>query len=185
MNKFDIKDLLNLYISMNSNYDKDIKTIRNNILKLNSSLNYKIDSTIKESNIRNIQGNKYELSQFQYKVSSLNYKRSIKKNMNKAPENINNLNNMDELSKFIQENDYKKKWSKLDNFQKKQKIIEYVKLLGHNDLITKGLQLRHQLLIKLKNNELKSGNVVEYDENNSLIKNISILKINPDKTYIL
>jgi hypothetical protein len=172
---------------MNSNYDKDINNIRNTILKLNSSINSKIDSIPEENNIKNIQGNKYELSQFQYKVSSLNYRRNLKKNIGKKPENINNLNNMDELSKFIQENDYKKIWSKLDNFQKKKKLIEYIKLLDTNHLIKKDLlsQLRQQLLIKLKHNKLKSKKVVEYDENNSIIKNISILTINPDKTYII
>ena len=172
---------------MNLNYNKDISDIRNNIITLNSSLNSIIDNIPEKKVIKNIQGNKYELSQFQFKVSSLNYKRNIMKNIGRNPEKINKVDNMDELSKIIQQNDYKKSWNKLDNFQKKIKINQYVNLLESKGLVKDELipLLRNQLLTKLKNNKLKSKKIVNYDENILTIKNISILIINSDKSFII
>mgnify|MGYP003327986662 CR=1 FL=1 len=95
---------------MNSNFDKDIDTLRNQIAELNKQIS-------NESNINNvdelpkqkvIKGNAYALSQFQYRVSSLNYRRTMKKNVDKKEENINSLDSMKELNSFISENDYKK-----------------------------------------------------------------------------
>ena len=88
---------------MNSNFDKDIEDIKNKINKLNLSINDKkdLEKIIDNTNIKNIKGNVYALSQFQYKVSSLNYRRNLRKNIGKKEEDINNLDNMKQLSKFI------------------------------------------------------------------------------------
>jgi len=172
---------------MNSNFDKDIEDIKNKINKLNLSINDKkdLEKIIDNTNIKNIKGNVYALSQFQYKVSSLNYRRNLRKNIGKKEEDINNLDNMKQLSKFISETDYNKKWNKLDNYQKKKKIIQYVSNLVASGKINSSLKetLNNELLKKLKNNKLKSSKTVNYDMDNFKIESINILKILPDKKY--
>lgn len=172
---------------MNSNFDKDIEDIKNKINKLNLSINDKkdLEKIIDNTNIKNIKGNVYALSQFQYKVSSLNYRRNLRKNIGKKEEDINNLDNMEQLSKFISETDYNKKWNKLDNYQKKKKIIQYVSNLVASGKINSSLKetLNNELLKKLKNNKLKSSKTVNYDMDNFKIESINILKILPDKKY--
>ena len=172
---------------MNSNFDKDIEDIKNKINKLNLSINDKkdLEKIIDNTNIKNIKGNVYALSQFQYKVSSLNYRRNLRKNIGKKEEDINNLDNMKQLSKFISETDYNKKWNKLDNYQKKKKIIQYVSNLVASGQINSSLKdtLNNELLKKLKNNKLKSSKTVNYNMDNFKIESINILKILPDKKY--
>ena len=172
---------------MNSNFDKDIEDIKNKINKLNLSINDKkdLEKIIDNTNIKNIKGNVYALSQFQYKVSSLNYRRNLRKNIGKKEEDINNLDNMEQLSKFISETDYNKKWNKLDNYQKKKKIIQYVSNLVASGQINSSLKdtLNNELLKKLKNNKLKSSKTVNYNMDNFKIESINILKILPDKKY--
>ena len=172
---------------MNSNFDKDIEDIKNKINKLNLSINDKkdLEKIIDNTNIKNIKGNVYALSQFQYKVSSLNYRRNLRKNIGKKEEDINNLDNMEQLSKFISETDYNKKWNKLDNYQKKKKIIQYVSNLVASGKINSSLKdtLNNELLKKLKNNKLKSSKTVNYNMDNFKIESINILKILPDKKY--
>ena len=172
---------------MNSNFDKDIVDIKNKINKLNLSINDKkdLEKIIDNTNIKNIKGNIYALSQFQYKVSSLNYRRNLRKNIGKKEEDINNLDNMEQLSKFISETDYNKKWNKLDNYQKKKKLIQYVSNLVAGGKINSSLKetLNNELLKKLKNNKLKSSKTVNYDIDNFKIESINILKILPDKKY--
>ena len=172
---------------MNSNFDKDIEDIKNKINKLNLSINDKkdLEKIIDNTNIKNIKGNVYALSQFQYKVSSLNYRRNLRKNIGKKEEDINNLDNMKQLSKFISETDYNKKWNKLDNYQKKKKIIQYVSNLVASGKINSSLKetLNNELLKKLKNNKLKSSKTVNYDMDNFKIESINMLKILPDKKY--
>ena len=172
---------------MNSNFDKDIEDIKNKINKLNLSINDKkdLEKIIDNTNIKNIKGNVYALSQFQYKVSSLNYRRNLRKNIGKKEEDINNLDNMKQLSKFISETDYNKKWNKLDNYQKKKKIIQYVSNLVASGKINSSLKdtLNNELLKKLKNNKLKSSKTVNYNMDNFKIESINILKILPDKKY--
>jgi hypothetical protein len=172
---------------MNSNFDKDIVDIKNKINKLNLSIKDKkdLEKIIDNTNIKNIKGNVYALSQFQYKVSSLNYRRNLRKNIGKKEEDINNLDNMEQLSKFISETDYNKKWNKLDNYQKKKKIIQYVSNLVASGQINSSLKdtLNNELLKKLKNNKLKSSKTVNYNMDNFKIESINILKILPDKKY--
>ena len=170
---------------MNSNYDTDIDGIKKQVTTINTSLNVTNDTVKTDIPVKKLNGNRHELSQFQYRVSSINYKRNLKKNMYKKPEIINNLESMDELSQFIQENDYRKKWTKLDNFQKKKKLLEYI-----NDLINTCVldisfktQLHNVLKINLENKKLKSNKIVNYDTNTLKIVSISLLTINPDRSY--
>ncbi len=92
---------------------------------------------------------------------------------------------MKQLSKFISETDYNKKWNKLDNYQKKKKIIQYVSNLVASGQINSSLKdtLNNELLKKLKNNKLKSSKTVNYNMDNFKIESINILKILPDKKY--
>lgn len=166
---------------MNSNFDKDIDTLRNQIAELNKQIS-------NESNINNvdelpkqkvIKGNTYALSQFQYRVSSLNYRRTMKKNVDKKEENINSLDSMKELNSFISENDYKKKWNKLDNYQKKKKLVQYINQLIQKNIITseEKKNITANLMDLLKKGKLKSNNVVNYNLDNKMIESISILDL--------
>ena len=166
---------------MNSNFDKDIDTLRNQIAELNKQIS-------NESNINNvdelpkqkvIKGNAYALSQFQYRVSSLNYRRTMKNNVDKKEENINSLDSMKELNSFISENDYKKKWNKLDNYQKKKKLVQYINQLIQQNIITseEKKNITANLMDLLKKGKLKSNNVVNYNLDNKMIESISILDL--------
>ena len=173
---------------MNSNFEKDIEKIKSKINKLNLCTNKnKLEVKKDETILKNIKGNVYELSQFQWKVSSLNYKRNLRKNIGKNDESINNLDNMEQLYKLISENDYKKKWNKLDNYQKKRKLIQYVSYLVDSGQINSLLKetLNNELIKKLNNKKLKSSTVVNYNKDNFKIESINILKLLPDKKYEL
>ena len=80
---------------------------------------------------------------------------------------------------------YKKKaWNKLDNFQKKKKLLEYF-----NDLLVDKIEpcfgegLKKILLNKLKEGKLKSIKQVDYDSSLMKINKIGFLQINDNKTF--
>ena len=47
------------------------------------------------------------------------------------------MESMEELNKFILENDYKKTWNRLDLFQKKYKLKQYIEELVETNLLLK------------------------------------------------
>lgn len=108
---------------------EEINRIRKEIQSFNNKINISDVSTTsnqiedKNKKIKDLsKGNTYALEQFKFQQSYLNYKR----NQNKKKDDIQVINNTDELVKMIDENDYKKPWLKLDNYQKKIKIKEYI-----------------------------------------------------------
>ena len=108
--------------------------------------------------------NNYHLQQFQYKQNCINYKKDLKKKKS----DITTINSTEELIELIEKYDYKKKWIKLDNYQKKQKINEYILNLSINE--EEKEKMKNIYLINL-NNKL-FNNKVNYDIN--LMKIIEI-----------
>lgn len=176
---------------MNSNYYKDIDNIRKNIDLLNKTLTNSINNTDdnKSEKIKNYNGNRYDLSNFQYRVSSMNYKRNLKRDIDilngKSKENINLVDSIDKLSDLIEKQDYKKKWNKLDNYQKKKKIIQYGKHLVNENIIDEKHydNLINDLFELLKNKKLKSSNSVVYNVEECTINSIKLLNIEKNKSY--
>ena len=94
---------------MKTHFEKDIDNIIIKIQKLNDS----IRNPIKDTNeiIKNkqpIQNTNYQLEQHKWKQQYLNYKRDLKNIDNHNKPKYNNIESMEELNKFILENDYKK-----------------------------------------------------------------------------
>lgn len=107
---------------------EEINRIKEEIQSFSNKINTNNEDTISEEKekekVKTVtpKGNTYALEQFKFQQSYLNYKR----NENKKKHDIQIINNTEELIKMIDENDYKKPWNKLDNYQKKIKIKEYV-----------------------------------------------------------
>ncbi len=80
-------------------------------------------------------------------------------------------NKLDDYLKTIQDAAYKKNWSRLTDFHKKEKIIEYVKKLNLEKEESEKLQKK--LLNKLSKNEI-SLKEVEYDSTNGCIISIKL-----------
>ena len=107
---------------------EEINRIKEEIQSFSNKISTNNEDTISEEKEKEkvkavtSKGNTYALEQFKFQQSYLNYKR----NENKKKDDIQIINNTEELVKMIDENDYKKPWNKLDNYQKKIKIKEYV-----------------------------------------------------------
>lgn len=109
---------------------EEIAQIKHEIQSFNNKIGINNEHTVSQEKekekekVKDVssKGNTYALEQFKFQQSYLNYKR----NQNKKKDDVQVINNTDELMKMIDENDYKKPWIKLDNYQKKKKIKEYV-----------------------------------------------------------
>lgn len=80
-------------------------------------------------------------------------------------------NKLDDYLKTIHDAAYKKNWSRLTDFHKKEKLIEYVKNLNLEKEESEKLQKK--LLNKLSKNEI-SLKEVEYDSTNGYIISIKL-----------
>ena len=177
----------NYYVNrMKTHFEKDIDNIIIKIQKLNDS----IRNPIKDTNeiIKNkqpIQNTNYQLEQHKWKQQYLNYKRDLKKNIdNHNKPKYNNIESMEELNKFILENDYKKTWNRLDLFQKKYKLKQYIEELVENNLLLKDCkdELYINLVILLNKKSLKK---VKYNQMTHKIETIPNIKLLENKNYKL
>ena len=169
------------------NINTEIVNIKAKITELNDSV--KVSVNIKDEDISNIipvikdkskdkskdtskdkskDTSNYIVNQHQYKQNYLNYKR----NLNKKKHEVEVLNNTDELLLSIGQNDYKKTWNRLDNYQKKLKLKEYIYTLDST------LEIKEQYISTFNReiNEKKFNNKnFKYDINNMkiiMIKNL-------------
>ena len=169
------------------NINTEIVNIKAKITELNDSV--KVSVNIKDEDISNIipvikdkskdkskdtskdkskDTSNYIVNQHQYKQNYLNYKR----NLNKKKHEVEVLNNTDELLLSIGQNDYKKTWNRLDNYQKKLKLKEYIYTLDST------LEIKEQYISTFNReiNEKKFNHKnLEYDINNMkiiMIKNL-------------
>jgi len=165
-------------------YYNDIDQIRTNIAQLNNELGYKPANTTEK--IKNNKGNVYALNNFMYKQSSINYRKQQKDHFNgKKIDYI--VSTEQELLSTISKNDYCKSWLRLDKYQKKVKIKEYIMYLVKNDKldITDKESLLELLFKMVDNNQLKNKSKVKYDKDISKIMSISCLTLLDNKKYVI
>jgi len=114
------------------------------------------------------------LSQIQYAENTEQEKiKKILSNLQKNKPEINNpREELDNFIKTIGENQYKKSWNKLRDFQKKDRLINYINSINIDN------ENKELLLQMLNDKKLKSSKVVDYDVNLSKIVSIKCLKLN-------
>lgn len=98
------------------------------------------DASAAQKPVKELRGNEYSLRQLQYKQQRLNNRRQQRKESlkrgriedtdteagSKKMEEVTTMNSMEAVETWIQENEYKKKWFRLDAYQKRKKLEEYV-----------------------------------------------------------
>jgi hypothetical protein len=85
------------------------------------------DTTNSMQPIKEYRGNQYDLDQFKNKLSYMEYQKLNAKHKKQVAvkNNVELVNTIDELEAKLLENQFKKKWTKLDNYSKKVKLKEY------------------------------------------------------------
>lgn len=108
--------------SFNSNDDNSTSSL-NHIDKI---LTNKVPH-LKNSNFR---GNQYALDQFNWELQKAEYySRMRKEKLGIKKKEQTNIDTLDNLQSMLLDDQYSKKWNKLDLFCKKQKFKEYLKKL--------------------------------------------------------
>ena len=171
---------------MKLEFEDDINEIVSEIKELN--INNKQENIDELPKKRIIGGNNYALEQHLRKQNYLSYKREAKNNpdIDEKVINYNIIETNEDLINFIDQNEYKKSWNRLDNYQKDIKLKEFIDNLVKIDKINNNLRnnLYKELTEMIKEAKVKSKNI-EYDKDNTIIKSIKNLKIQDDKSYII
>tara|TARA_B100001094_G_C18021291_1_gene715242 strand:- start:379 stop:891 length:513 start_codon:yes stop_codon:yes gene_type:complete len=169
---------------MKLEFDDDINEILSDIKKLN--INNKQENIDELPKKRIIGGNNYALEQHLRKQNYLSYKREAKNNpdIDEKVINYNIIETNEDLINFIDKNEYKKSWNRLDNYQKDIKLKEFIDNLVKINKINNNLKnnLYKELTKMIKTTKSKN---IEYDKDNTIIKSVKNLKILDDKSYIL
>lgn len=150
-----------------------IETLRRELNEFNTNNEMSEKNNVEEP-IRNMVGNQFDLNNFQFRVSYLEYQKSIsktKKDVKIKPQS-KMLETQDELERELEKNRFNKQWSKLDIFAKKTKIREYLED-KYPDKISHYMSILENLL---QNKKLNKKTDVDY--NSELEKIISIKYIN-------
>lgn len=124
-------------------------------------------------------GNQHELDTYINTMNYLQYKKNIRKNV-KQPKVVteeNTFENDSSIQAHFEATQYKKKWSRLDNYLKLKKIEEYVKNLVTTNTIKEYDNERFIILLKKKLNDkqLNKKNEISYDDTNGIILDIPFI----------
>ena len=166
-------------------FDKIIDTLIYDISNLNNSIeNTKAPVINNKITITNniLSRDQYTMESIQRKQDYINYKRDIKKNLDDNKVDYAVVSN-DDLMNVINLLDYNKTWTRLDKYQKKKKIIEYINsLIDSNSLdsIYK-TDLIKELQTLIFSKKMKSSSI-KYDIKSQLILDIKGLILN-NKSY--
>lgn len=161
---------------MNTKYINEIENIVERIRLLNKTIRQEtvsiIEPTLKTTSIDN--SGSYQLDQHKWKQQCINYRRELRKNPHGEHKKMFNVfENTNDLSDFLNKHEYKKKWNRLDNYQKRVKVKEYI-----DHLVNKGeLSIEHSKLLQIKLDVLihsKKLKKVDYDIENACIKSIEL-----------
>ena len=129
-------------------------------------------------------GGRYALDQFKWKQGYINYKRDLKKYPNGKVINYDLVEGEQNLIEILRKNEYKKSWGKLDIYQQKTKVKEYVKSLVDTKLESRFEQaLIKELCNLVDHGKIKKTNQVSYDSINSNIITIKCLILFENKSY--
>jgi len=166
-------------------FDKIIDTLINNISNLNSSIeNTKAPVINTEITISNniLSRDQYTMESIQRKQDYINYKRDIKKNVVDNKLDYAVVSN-DDLMNVINLLDYNKTWTRLDKYQKKKKLTEYINsLIDSNSLdSTYKTDLLKELQSLIFSKKMKSS-AINYDIKSQKILDIKGLILN-NKSY--
>jgi len=131
--------------------------------------------------IKEYRGNQHDLDVFNQQISLYEYRRMIHKSKlqsGMAPKIIDKYATIDDLQHKLDEKQYKKKWTKLDLFSKKNKLKEYL-----NTSIVNGIIQSHQLEYCYKKLEemiidkkITKQSEIDYNSEEGIINDIYILK---------
>ena len=124
-------------------------------------------------------GNQHELDNYINTMNYLEYKKNIRKNVRQAKvvTQENTFENDSSIQEHFEATQYKKKWSRLDNYLKLKKIEEYTKNLVETNKIKEYDYERYIILLKKKLNDkqLNKKNEISYDDTNGTILDIPFL----------
>jgi len=126
----------------------------------------------------NYRGNQYELDQFNWELQKKEYFSKMRKErLGRIDKETKEIETVDKLQYMLTQDQYSKKWHKLDLFCKKQKFKEYIKILRTDGKIEEGEEkLYLNYLFKMLSKKiLTKGAEVEYDIENKKINSIPIL----------
>ena len=167
-------------------FDKIIDTLIVNIDNLNNTIDIVPDNkSINNAQIINnntLSRDQYTMESIQRKQDYINYKRDIKKNVDENKIDYAVVSN-DDLMNVINLLDYNKTWTRLDKYQKKKKIIEFINFLIDSNSLDS--VYKSELLTELQNlifsKKMKSS-AIKYDIKTQKILDIKGLILN-NKSY--
>jgi hypothetical protein len=166
-------------------FDKIIDTLIYDISNLNNSIentNAPVSNTKITITNNTLTRDQYTMESIQRKQDYINYKRDIKKNLDDNKVDYAVVSN-DDLMNVINLLDYNKTWTRLDKYQKKKKLIEYINsLIDSNSLdSTYKTDLLKELQTLIFSKKMKSSSI-QYDIKSQTILDIKGLVLN-NKSY--
>jgi hypothetical protein len=186
-----IKDKINIY--NDNKFNKETFT-KKNVTKTESEqqaetliktppLKKKYKNSSEQQKIRD---DTMQLNNLLWKQTLANYRDTQKKlnrNINYVPKEYTIIDNEDELLESIKKESYKTTWNRLDKYQKKEKITEYI-----NDLFTKNMIIEetYNQIVQSIQDIIKKGSSkkIIYD-NKSKIESIWCISFNKnDNKYV-
>jgi len=126
--------------------------------------------------VKNYRGNQHELDTYLNTIKYMEYKKQIRKNVKqtKVVSHENTFMDNESVQKHFEESQYKKKWSRLDNFLKRKKIEEFIKKKLDENIINLENESKYKIMLikQLNNKKLNTKKDITYDEINGTISDI-------------
>ena len=133
-------------------FDKIIDTLIVNLNNLNNTINTPQYITNSDNNLtistNILSRDQYTMESIQRKQDYINYKRDIRKNVDEKKIDYAVISG-DDLMNVINLLDYNKTWTRLDKYQKKKKIIEFINFLIDSNSLDS--VYKSELLTELQN----------------------------------
>tara|TARA_B100000941_G_C28456152_1_gene528043 strand:- start:154 stop:645 length:492 start_codon:yes stop_codon:yes gene_type:complete len=141
------------------------------IIDINKFNNVKneIDFTEKKTNIpeKMYRGNQHDLDTYLNTIKYMEYKKKLRKNVRQSKEisSENTFNNLDDIHKHLEKNQFNCKWSRLDNYLKKIKLKEYINAQIKDDKLcqSKKEEVFKKLINLLNKKKLNKSTEIVYD----------------------
>ena len=157
-----------------------LKQLQNNIQQFNSmEENNNLLQPVPQIK-KDYRGNQHDLDTYLNTINYMEYVKNNRKNGRKTQVlgHENTFNDISSIQAHFETNQYRKKWSRLDLFLKKNKIKEFLENKVKEEVIIKDKKEHYfKLLTNLLNNKkLNKKYEIIYDENNGYIIDIPIFK---------
>ena len=109
----------------------------------------------------------------------LNYKRELRRYPEGKVENFEIIETQDKLMETIQDNEYKRPWTRLDSYQKKVKIKEFIADLEKEEKLNNEqcIILQKELLSLIKQGKINKTSQVNYDKDVEKLISINNVEI--------